>query len=182
MYRSLLWLFPCFLCLLPSLATAAITAAIHVAWSPYTPPSPLALSGFRLFREGVAVCRTTNARATAMDCTVSIVAETTPFTLTATFTNGTESPHSAPFLFKLDGDGDGIYDSWEIRFFGTTTTTDGTTDADRDGYTDLQEFSNAQNGETDPDGVDYDPTRVNTPGGTGHPSRILPILQLLLSD
>ena len=182
MHRFLLCLTLFLVCWMPGLATAATTAAIHVAWSPYTPPSPLALSGFRLFREGVPVCRTTNARATAMDCTVSIAAETTPFTLTATFTNGTESPHSAPFLFKLDGDGDGIYDSWEIRFFGTTTTADGTTDADRDGYTDLQEFSNAQSGETDPDGVDYDPTRVNTPGGTGHPSRILPILQLLLSD
>ena len=46
----------------------------------------------------------------------------------------------------------------------------------------LQEFSNAQNGETDPQGAGYDPTRVNAPGGTGHPSRMLPILQLLLSD
>ena len=117
-----------------------------------------------------------------MECTGGIVGEATTFTLTATLTNVTEMPHSAPFLFKLDGDGDGIYDSWEIRFFGTTTTADGTTDADRDGYTDLQEFSNAQNGETDPQGAGYDPKRVNTPGGTGHPSRILPILQLLLSD
>ena len=46
----------------------------------------------------------------------------------------------------------------------------------------LQEFTNAQNGEADPQGAGYDPTRVNAPGGTGHPSRILPILQLLLSD
>ncbi|MDX9842103.1 MAG: hypothetical protein RBS95_11640 [Desulfobulbus sp.] len=182
MHRLLLRLYLCFLCSMPGLATAATTAAIHVAWSPYTPPSQLAVSGFRLHREGVPVCRTTNARATAMDCTVSIVAETTSFTLTATFANGTESPHSAPFFFKLDADEDGILDSWEMSFFGNTTTADATSDADRDGYTDLQEFRNAQNGETDPQGARYDPKRVNAPGGTGHPSRILPILQLLLSD
>ena len=182
MYRSLLWLFHCFLCLLPSLAMAAINAAIHVAWSPYTPPSPLALSGFRLFREGVPVCRTTNARATAMDCTVSIAAETTPFTLTATFTNGTESPHSAPFLFKLSGDKDRIPDNREKGRSGKTSTAGATATHDGERRSDLQEFRNAENGETDPQGVRYDPKRVNTPGGTGHPSRILPILQLLLSD
>ena len=170
-----------FLCSMPVMATAATTTAIHVEWG-YTPPSEPAVSGFRLFREGTPVCRTKNAKATAMDCKVSIAAETTPFTLTATFTNGTESPHSAPFLFKLDDDGDGIHDRWEMRFFGSTTTADATTDADRDGYTDLQEFRNAENGETDPQGAGYDPTRVNAPGGTGHPSRILPALQLLLSD
>ncbi len=74
------------------------------------------------------------------------------FTLTATFTDGTESPHSAPFLFKLDGDGDRIHDpSWEIRFFGTTA---GGRHLRRgqDGYTDLREFVTRRTAETKPPG------------------------------
>lgn len=165
------------------MVTAATTATIHVEWSPYTPPSQTAVNGFRLYREGEFACRTSNPKATAMDCTVSIVAETTRFTLTATFANGTKSPHSAPFFFKLDGDGDGMYDNWELAHFGNTTTAHATSDYDRDGYTDLQEFRNAQNGEKDTAGTPYDPKKNNAPGGTGHVSRILPpILQLLLSE
>ena len=182
----MLRLLPCLLlfllCSMPGPATA-VTTAIHVEWSPYTPPGPPAISGFRLYREGVPACRTKNAKATAMDCQVSIVSETTRFTLTATFADGTESPHSAPFLFKLSGDKDRIPDNREKGRSGKTSTAGATATHDGDRRSDLQEFRNAENGETDPQGVRYDPKRVNAPGGTGHPSRILPpILQLLLSD
>jgi len=35
----------------------------------------------------------------AGDCDVVLIKETTAFTLTAIFSDNTESPHSAPFLF-----------------------------------------------------------------------------------
>lgn len=43
-----------------------------------------------------------------------------------------------------------------------------TKDADNDGYSDMQEYLNNVAGETDPDGVGYDPSVPNAPGGTGY--------------
>jgi len=40
-----------------------------------------------------------------------------------------------------DTDNDGLVDDWEIRYFGSTTITDGHADTDSDGHTDLQEFT-----------------------------------------
>lgn len=40
----------------------------------------------------------------------------------------------------VDSDRDGLCDEWEIRYFGTLDATDGTTDFDGDGLTELQEF------------------------------------------
>lgn len=65
-------------------------------------------------------------------------------------------------------DDDNIDDDWEIFYFGNLTTADDTTDYDKDGYSDLQEFINQQNGETDPEGQEYDPTVINAVGGTGY--------------
>jgi len=76
--------------------------SIHVEWG-YTPPTTPAVTGFQLYQEGVSVCSTQDANATAMDCAVTLTAATTNFTLTATFNDGTESPHSAPFSFTATG-------------------------------------------------------------------------------
>lgn len=73
---------------------------IHIEWG-YTPPTEPAVSGFKLYQEGDEVCSTNNNNATSMDCDVSIVKDTTSYTLTATFVDGSESPHSTPYLFKL---------------------------------------------------------------------------------
>jgi len=86
------------LCSLPFLASAA-TQSIHVEWG-YTPPTEPAVTGYKLYQEGEYACETKDPKATAMDCEVSL-ATTTNFTLTATFNDGTESPHSAPFAFTL---------------------------------------------------------------------------------
>lgn len=43
-----------------------------------------------------------------------------------------------------------------------------TTDADNDGYSDMQEYLNKIAGETDPNGGEYDPKVANAPGGTGY--------------
>lgn len=92
------------ICSLPVLSVAATTKSIHVEWG-YTPPSKPSVTGFKLYQEGVFACKTTIPTATGMDCTVSLVANTTNFTLTATFNDGTESPHSSPFPFSLSPTG-----------------------------------------------------------------------------
>lgn len=99
MYRSLIRLLVMLVCSLPVFATAVTTQSIHVEWG-YTPPSAPAVTGFKLYQEGAFACQTQDAAATAMDCQVTLTADTTNFTLTATFSDGTESPHSAPFAFS----------------------------------------------------------------------------------
>ncbi|WPD22486.1 MAG: thrombospondin type 3 repeat-containing protein [Candidatus Electrothrix scaldis] len=88
----------------------------------------------------------------------------------------------AAIFRELDSDEDGIDDAWEMQYFGNLTTADATTDYDRDGYTDLQEYLNNLNGETDPKEGAYDPTVRNAPRGTGWSMRggALPAVYLLL--
>ncbi len=40
----------------------------------------------------------------------------------------------------IDSDGDGLPDSWELKYFGDLTSTDGTIDSDGDGVIDLYEY------------------------------------------
>lgn len=68
----------------------------------------------------------------------------------------------------IDSDSDGIPDSWETDHFGNLATADQTTDYDKDGYTDLQEYLNSTAEEADPLGRAYDPKVKNAPGGTGY--------------
>ena len=98
MHHSLIRFFVALLCWLPVLASAATTQSIHVEWG-YTPPTTPAVTGYKLYQEGALACQTQDPNATAMDCQVSLTQDTTNFTLTATFSNNTESPHSAPFPF-----------------------------------------------------------------------------------
>ncbi|MEA3468681.1 MAG: hypothetical protein U9R57_10730, partial [Thermodesulfobacteriota bacterium] len=74
-----------------------------------------------------------------------------------------------PQIF-IDSDNDGSDDDWEQIYFGNLTTANQTSDFDRDGYTDLQEYLNYIAGETDPNGNNYDPTVPNAPDGTGYTS------------
>lgn len=83
--------------LAPTSAGAA-TRSIHVEWG-YTPPSEPAVTGFKLYQEGVFACQTMKPTAASLDCTVSLTGATTEFTLTAVFNDGSESPHSSPFAF-----------------------------------------------------------------------------------
>jgi PKD repeat protein len=68
----------------------------------------------------------------------------------------------------VDTDNDGIDDTWETTYFGNLTTATATSDFDKDGYSDKQEYLNSKNGEDDPNGNPYDPKVVNEPGGTGY--------------
>lgn len=93
-----------FMLCLPVTALSATSYTIHAEWSGYTAPSGYTVSGFNLYQEGALACQTQGASATSVDCLVSLSADTTNFTLTAAFTNGTESPHSAPFAFTKPAD------------------------------------------------------------------------------
>jgi len=87
-------------------AVQGMAQSIHIEWG-YTPPSEPEVTGFILYQEGVAVCLTETPTATSMDCEVTLTATVTNFTLTATFSDGTESPHSAPFAFSTGDDDPG---------------------------------------------------------------------------
>ena len=93
-------LFIIFAFLLFSASVASASHSIHIEWG-YTPPSEPDITGFTLYQFGQPVCSTSNPDATSMDCEVNLVQEVTDFTLTANFSDGSESPHSAPFPFSI---------------------------------------------------------------------------------
>lgn len=99
MHRTLIHLFIALICCLPTIASAATSQSIHVEWG-YTPPGTPSVTGYKLYQEGALACQTQDPAATVMDCQVTLVATTTNFTLTATFSDNTESPHSAPYTFS----------------------------------------------------------------------------------
>lgn len=79
--------------------TMATPQSIHVKWE-YTPPAEPAVTGFRLYQEEVAVHDWAGPDLRAGDATVELTATINNFTLTATFSDATESQHSAPFAFN----------------------------------------------------------------------------------
>ena len=66
---------------------------------------------------------------------------------------------------REDTDDDGLWDAWEIVYFGDLTTADASTDYDGDGLTDLNEFNKWDKNRLDAKGVQYDPTFVNSASG-----------------
>ena len=102
-----IWIFACVVfCIFSLYAPAVYGRSIHIEWG-YTPPTEPAVTGFRLYQEGTGVCDFPGATTSSGDCDVNLVATITNFTLTATFSDGTESPHSAPFAFNSEsGTGD----------------------------------------------------------------------------
>ena len=87
------------LLLLPApLLAASWWRTITVEWT-YAPPVEPAVDGFQLYNGTAEVCRFEGESARAGMCDVLVSSPTTAFTLTATFEDGTESPHSAPFDF-----------------------------------------------------------------------------------
>lgn len=87
------------LLILPApLLAASWLRTITVEWK-YTPPIEPAVDGFQLYSGTAKVCRFEGESARAGMCDVLVSSPTTAFTLTATFSDGSESPHSAPFDF-----------------------------------------------------------------------------------
>ena len=100
----------------------------------------------------------------------------------------------------VDADGDGIEDindncpdvandqQNDANNDGQGDACDSDSDTDRDGYSDMDEFLNAEGRQPlDSNGIAFDPLVPNAPGGAGysgvHPSKtLIPILFLLLND
>ncbi|MCW5198756.1 hypothetical protein VU06_03295, partial [Desulfobulbus sp. F3] len=101
-----------------------------------------------------------------------------------TYTTGAITADCAvtAFFRETDSDGDGIDDAWEEYWFGDLTTASASSDYDKDGYSDLQEYLNALAGQNDPAGAPCNPKEKNAPGGTGYrnPMAWLPAVKLLL--
>ena len=153
-------------CLLPTFAAAATTRSIHVEWG-YTPPSTPAVTGFKLYQEGANVCQTQEPSATAMDCTVTLTADTTNFTLTATFSDGTESPHSAPFPFTATADSPTDTTTPPDSTVPDTTTPDPSTDDPATDPAGDDTSSDSTSGDTTTDPATGDTTTPIEPVGTG---------------
>lgn len=79
---------------------AYVNQSIHVEWG-YTPPSAPAVIGFKLYQEGVFIGGWSGANTAEGDITCVLVNEVTNFTLTAEFSDGTESPHSSPYALTI---------------------------------------------------------------------------------
>jgi hypothetical protein len=58
--------------------------------------------GYRLYKEGKKVCETNTPNVFKMNCALLLEEDTFDFTLAAYYSNGTESPQSAPFEFTID--------------------------------------------------------------------------------
>ena len=154
-------------CLLPTFASATTSQNIHVEWD-FTAPSKPGVTGFKLYQDGVHVCQTQDPKATTMDCTVSATTDTAKFTLTATFSDGTESPHSSPFPLTSAADSS----------TGTTMPTDSTVpdstapdpssnDSSTAAPTDGDTSSDPTSGDTTTDPAPGDTTTPLEPIGTG---------------
>lgn len=70
---------------------------ITAEWG-YDPPADLVLTGFRMYQEGVAVCDFQGAELRTASCNITLLKRSTPFTLTAVFSTGEESPHSDAYV------------------------------------------------------------------------------------
>lgn len=89
---SLLWYNLCF------------AAGFTVEWG-YTPPSAPAVSGYRLYKAGIKIADFPGATTTLGSVTAYTPINGDSFTLTALFIDGTESPHSSPFIFTSTAKG-----------------------------------------------------------------------------
>ena len=82
---------------------AMSTHSIHLEWDydQYSAPVDSDLSAYRLYKDGVKTCQFDYPYDFAGDCNFTSDNGLFNFTLTAVFEDGTESPHSAPFPFRL---------------------------------------------------------------------------------
>lgn len=88
------------ICLFPIMSHAAVTKTLEVDFA-FDDPGTLQLSGYRLYKEGIKVCQTTNTSASKISCSVTTETGTFDFTLRAYYTNGSESPASPSFPFTI---------------------------------------------------------------------------------
>ena len=101
--KKLILLLTSLCCLIPGLSIAAdTTQSIHLEWAyDYQPVEGQSLAGYHLYKEGVKVCTTNTPEDKAMDCDIESETGTYSFTLTAFYSDNTESPHSPPYEFQI---------------------------------------------------------------------------------
>ena len=88
--------------LIPGYSFAA-TQNIHIEWTyDYPPVEDSILAGYYFYKEGVKVCTSNSSTSRAMDCSFESEPGTFAFTQTAFFSDGYESPHSAPYILTLN--------------------------------------------------------------------------------
>ena len=82
---------------------AMSTHSIHLEWDydQYSSSVDSELSAYRLYKDGVKTCQFDYPYDFAGDCNFASNNGLFNFTLTAVFEDGTESPQSAPFPFRL---------------------------------------------------------------------------------
>lgn len=142
-------------------AQAAVTESallsLHFAIAPGTPDGiyPVTISPVTVDNSGLPVL-------VFMDSN-----EADPATACADLAPVLISGSIAVAITVVDSDHDGIDDAWEMDHFGDLETADATTDFDHDGYTDLQEYLNHLAGAVDANNNEFDPKKVNAPGGPG---------------
>jgi hypothetical protein len=88
---------------LPGFAGAAIsehTIQIEFIFD-YQSVTGKSVTGYRLYKEGEAVCESPSPDTQYFDCVVSSGTGVFDFTLTARYNDGTESPHSAAFPLTI---------------------------------------------------------------------------------
>jgi len=88
---------------IPCISVGAEMHTLEVEFS-FTPPDDPArtLLGYRLYKEGEQVCETNDADASAITCDLQTDEGTFDFTLTAYYSDNTESPASPSFPFTIE--------------------------------------------------------------------------------
>ena len=90
--------------LFPGLVFAA-TQNIHIEWTyDYEQIEGKSLAGYNLYQEGVKVCTTNTPEDLEMDCVFESDPGTFNFTITAFFSDETESPQSPSYAFVLNSE------------------------------------------------------------------------------
>jgi PKD repeat protein len=96
----------CFLLILLVLPTISFGAEMRTLEIDFSFTAPVdqekQLLGYRLYKDGEQICATTEPNVSRMDCALLAEEGTFNFTLTAYYSNDTESPQSAPFPFTID--------------------------------------------------------------------------------
>ncbi len=88
--------------LIPTLSSGASLHKVHLDWD-YDDQAVEgeSLVGFRLYKEGVLIAQINDPSARSADCRLQSEEGTFTFTLTALYSQGTETPHSSPYTFTL---------------------------------------------------------------------------------
>ncbi len=99
--KKILFYLALFSFMVPGYSFGISSHDIHIEWLYNQPSEAIVVAGYNLYLENVKICTNSNPSATSMDCVFEADAGNYEFTLTASFADNTESPHSSPYPFTL---------------------------------------------------------------------------------